>query len=351
MANDVDSLREYPRGSLPRHLFRAFSGGSRGVNSPTQFISNKRYVSGSREALPLLNHDIFDGFARDAAAHMQNLRKDQTFCSPLISFTNRLLVALIVAESMRRRNIPDIVIAMLDTRSIESRNPIFSAARLRNVLNKRPENRSGQIKGQIDEYLAYDCLEVRSSYATYVDLLQIGLLTHFLPELWGVHLAQLWPKPTQDLRHQRFKQRPTRQFGGLPILHQICFCFRGQRDFLSLKVQFLSLRWNDFTLKELVLEALRGAAVIQLRDFLTIRFQYLFEGGTGSYLFIRYAAGGHRHEGNLPEHQPYKNIVNAMCVELFESEERKLFDRTGKGIKDGLLSKVESICDWKHADS
>jgi hypothetical protein len=333
----IQKLESYPRRDLPRYLFRCYSvEKSQGVNKPPHFSSAaKDNLSLHRRGCPLAPLSVVDipTFASDARKHL-TFNHDNDFRSPLVSFTSSLLVALGWARKRDLDGIHDLHIAIFDTQKIVSMHPIFPCTDLKDLVNAYLEGTAVVPGDCVDEFLAYDSVEVDASYACFQDLMAAELYT-FIPELWPrAYYNGSWPRPTLKLRDQLFIQQKFVTESERQLLVKLCSKFRGEDYLLALAVHFLSLRGRPVETGTLL--EVDAFALEQLQSFVGIDHEYNI--GPGSFKVYKFASAGHGvTKSTAPELNLYSAFVDNMREELNIRQDEKLLKMSGMGI-------VETIC-------
>jgi hypothetical protein len=192
-------LYGFPRQNLPRYFFRCYSPAkSQGINDPPLFCSAARHnVSLQRrcDSLPSLSTVNLAAFVDDARNHL-NYNRHQGFKSPFVSFTSSSLVALGCARKKNLRDVQNRMIIIFETKRIVSKHPIFPCSDFKDLVNSYLYDRVLIPGDSVDEFLAYDSIEVEASYASFRDLIAAKLF-NFIPELSPpAYYRDKWPRPT-----------------------------------------------------------------------------------------------------------------------------------------------------------
>jgi hypothetical protein len=95
-------------------------------------------------------------------------------------------------------------VAIFDTKRITSTHPIFPCAYLKDLVSSHLHDRVLIPGDSVDEFLAYDSVEVEASFASFRDLMAAGIF-EFVPELYPhAYFRHKWPRPTVNLRDKLF---------------------------------------------------------------------------------------------------------------------------------------------------
>ena len=336
-------LSNYPRKDLPRYLFRSYSANSKGKNEASLFQSaatQSLSLQGGGDSLPSLSEVDLDEFTNDAKNHLTYTRDDMSFKSPLISFTSSLLVALGCARKLDFENgvRVDVKIAILDTEKITSLQPIVPCADLKRLVNSYLHDRILVPGDSVDEYLAYDSVQVDASCASMRDLIRAELF-NFIPELFPrSYFRDKWPKPTLNLRNKLFVEPQAVSERDYQLLRGLSSEFHGEEYQLALTVHLLSLRdrfvETDALLKKAVTASFR---LDQLQSFVRVEREYSI--GPESFKVYKYTSAGHGvANSTAPELRLYSALVETMCQSLMERQDEKLRKVTNEGLVDTICS-------------
>jgi hypothetical protein len=308
----LKKLESYPRQSLPRYLFRCYSiDHSQGINDPPRFYSAARHNSSLQRrgnSLPCLSTVDLAAFSADARKHLTYTRH-HGFKSPFVSFTSSLLVALGCARKADLEDAQCVKVAIIDTKRITSTHPIFPCADLKDLVNSYLHDRVLIPGDSVDEFLAYDSVEVEASYASLRDLMAAELFD-FVPELYPpAYYRDKWPRPTLNLRDKLFARQQTVTEREYHLLRQLSSEFHGEECQLALTVHLLSLRDRFVETDPLLRRAMTASfRLAQLESFLSIEDQY--DIGPASFTVYKYTSAGH---GVSTSPAPELKLYSAPC--------------------------------------
>jgi hypothetical protein len=194
-----------------------------------------------------------------------------------------------------------VTIAIFDTKKVVSGHPIFPCANLKDFVNTYLHDRVLIPGDCVDEFLAYDSVQVDVSYASFKSLMAAELFG-FIPEL------------------------------STPA------CYR------ALTVHLLSLRGRFIDTDALLKRAITAFfRLVQLQSF--VRIDHACDVGPGSLVVYKYTPTGHGVTSSTAlELKPYSALVDTMCEVLMIRHDEKLCKTTGGGIVDTICCMYAPPC-------